>query len=115
MTMTTTPTSFDDTWVDLGEQDEVLGNKDCKSVLVNNVAIGLFRVDGELHAIDDVCTHGVALLTEGECDGYEVECPLHGGVVDIRTGKPICSPIVKPTRVHQVALQGKRIMLKVVQ
>lgn len=112
--MTEAVHTIDDTWVDLGSEDELLGSDNCKSVMVNDVAIGIFRVDDELHAIDDVCTHGVALLTEGECDGHEVECPLHGGVVDLRTGKPICSPIVKATRVHQVARQGKQIMLKVI-
>ncbi len=49
-------------------------------------AVCLFRIDGEVYATADTCSHGSASLSDGEVFGYEVECPYHQGRFDVRTG-----------------------------
>jgi NAD(P)H-dependent nitrite reductase small subunit len=49
--------------------------------------IALYKVDGEIFATDDVCPHAFALLSTGFLEAYVVECPLHGGMFDVRDGK----------------------------
>jgi len=38
------------------------------------------------------CTHGGANLCDGYFDGKFIECPLHQGLFDARTGKAIAAP-----------------------
>jgi nitrite reductase/ring-hydroxylating ferredoxin subunit len=52
-----------------------------------DVAVGVFEIDGDYFAIGNVCTHAFALLTNGFQEGCLVECPLHAGFFDIRSGK----------------------------
>jgi len=44
-------------------------------------------VNGEVFATDDVCPHAYALLSTGFLEEYVIECPLHGAMFDVRSGK----------------------------
>lgn len=66
--------------------------------------------EGEVYAVDDLCTHGHAFLSEGEFDPDEcvLECPLHGGLFDARSGKACGAPASKPVRVYPtLVIEGK--------
>ena len=54
--------------------------------------VAVFLVDGEFHCVSDICTHGHAFLSQGFMDGHCIECPLHGGGFDVRTGKALTLP-----------------------
>ncbi|MGC5041469.1 bifunctional 3-phenylpropionate/cinnamic acid dioxygenase ferredoxin subunit [Streptomyces sp. DT190] len=60
--------------------------------------------DGELHAIDDTCTHQDASLSEGWLEGCLIECPLHAASFDLRTGMPTCLPARRAVRTHRVTV-----------
>ena len=70
-------------------------------VEVDDERIAVFRVDGELWAIADRCSHAEASLSEGEVFDHEVECPRHGAVFDVRTGMPLSLPATKPVRTYR--------------
>lgn len=57
-----------------------------RCVEVDGRKIGLFNLGGVIHAIDDICTHAQASLSEGEISGTEVACPLHFATFDLETG-----------------------------
>lgn len=44
------------------------------------------------------CTHGAANLCDGHFDGTHIECPLHQGLFDVRTGQPKAAPARVPLR-----------------
>lgn len=44
------------------------------------------------------CTHGAANLCDGYFDGQNIECPLHQGLFDARTGQPKAAPARIPLR-----------------
>ena len=73
-------------------------------VEIDEVPIAIFNVEGQLHCVDDTCTHQEASLSEGELDleRCAIECPLHGSAFDLRTGDPVSLPAVEPVRVHRV-------------
>lgn len=50
------------------------------------------RVNGQLFAVDDNCTHRDARLSEGRLRGHTLTCPLHGAQFDVRTGEHKGSP-----------------------
>jgi nitrite reductase/ring-hydroxylating ferredoxin subunit len=54
---------------------------------VDELRIGLYKIDDEIFATDDVCPHAFALLSTGFIEGHVVECPLHGAMFDVRNGE----------------------------
>jgi 3-phenylpropionate/trans-cinnamate dioxygenase ferredoxin subunit len=67
--------------------------------------VAVFNADGELHAIDDRCTHQEAYLSDGWLEGCLVECPLHAASFDLRTGRPTGPPATAPVRVYPVEVR----------
>ncbi|GLZ45347.1 hypothetical protein Acsp06_15320 [Actinomycetospora sp. NBRC 106375] len=65
-------------------------------VEVEGRRVMLHRSDGEVHAIDDVCSHAGALLHRGEIDDCTVVCPLHFSVFDLRDGHIVRGPAHHP-------------------
>lgn len=57
------------------------------AVTVGQQAIGLYDVGGEVYAVEELCPHAGARLSQGFAEGCEVECPLHNAVFDVTTGK----------------------------
>ncbi len=71
--------------------DEVsFGN--ASQVTAGDKKIAVFKLDGELFAIDDTCTHKGGPLSEGEINGEEITCPWHGAVFNIKTGELVSGP-----------------------
>ena len=82
-----------------------------KVVDVGDDQILLVNVGGEVHACEDICSHAYASLGEGDLDGAEVQCPLHGAIFNVRTGKVLTPPAVDPLRTFEVRVDGEDIMV----
>ena len=59
---------------------------------------------GELHAVDDTCSHANVSLAEGEVEGQLIECWLHGSQFDMTTGEPVQLPATVPIAVHEITV-----------
>lgn len=81
-------------------------------VEVNDQLVILFQVGQDYFCIDDVCTHDGGTLSDGNHDGFEIECPRHGAKFDIRCGKALCMPATQSTRSHEVKVEGSNILVK---
>ncbi len=68
--------------------------------------IAIFRLDDGYYAIEDRCSHEEAALSEGEVDNGRVECPLHGALFDIKTGKNLSLPAVLPVKSYRVKIEN---------
>jgi 3-phenylpropionate/trans-cinnamate dioxygenase ferredoxin subunit len=82
-------------------------------VEVDDEPVCLINLDGELHAINDTCTHEEASLSDGTIDGDLIECPLHGGAFDIRTGAAAAMPVVVATEKYDVRIVGDVVQVAV--
>lgn len=82
-------------------------------VEVEEQLVVILRVSGEVFAIDDVCTHDGGPLGEGELENHTIACPRHGAKFDIRTGAALTMPATRPTKVHQVKVEGDDIFVKI--
>jgi nitrite reductase/ring-hydroxylating ferredoxin subunit len=80
-------------------------------VCVGGEAVAIYNLDGTLYATHDVCTHAHAFLSEGYIDGDCVECPLHGGVFHIPTGKAMSGPVQKPVRIYPIKVEGDAVLV----
>ena len=104
--------SLVDDWYEIGAIADLFAERDCRGVELAGEKIGLFQVDGEVHALDDICTHGAALLSDGDMEDGEVECPLHAGLVDVRTGHATGAPITRDTRRHDTKIVDDRLFVR---
>ena len=68
--------------------------------------ISLVRTEGEVFAINDICSHADVSLSEGEVEDGHIECWLHGSRFDLRTGKPSGLPATRPVPVYPVTIEG---------
>ena len=80
-----------------------------------DLEIGVFNCDGELLAIEDRCSHDDGPLAEGEFDAETctVECPRHGSLFDLRTGKPKTLPAYVPVDTFPVLVEDDVIKVEV--
>jgi 3-phenylpropionate/trans-cinnamate dioxygenase ferredoxin subunit len=80
-----------------------------------DLEIGVINCGGELLAIEDRCSHDDGDLLEGEIDQSDctVECPRHGSVFDLRTGKPLNLPAYVPIDTFPVTVDGGVIRVEV--
>jgi 3-phenylpropionate/trans-cinnamate dioxygenase ferredoxin subunit len=99
-------------WVKVASAQE-LDNDEAKTVSVGGYGVALYRIDDEFFATDSMCTHGAALLSEGFVEDGCVECPLHQGRFDIRTGQAMCAPVTVNIRTHLVKREGDDIFVLV--
>jgi 3-phenylpropionate/trans-cinnamate dioxygenase ferredoxin component len=77
----------------------------------NDEPICLINYEGEFFALDDLCTHEYASLSDGEIIGDEIECPLHGGAFEIKTGLPANMPVVVPATMYDVKFEDDTILI----
>ena len=77
--------------------------------------IGVFNCGGELYAIEDRCSHDDGPLAEGEFDveTCTVECPRHGSLFDVTTGKPKTLPAYQPVRTFPVTIEDDKVKLEI--
>ena len=74
--------------------------------------LALYSVDGHVHCTANQCTHGNAFLSEGFLIDGEIECPLHQGRFDVKTGAPTCEPACDPVRVYPVKIEDGRVFVE---
>jgi nitrite reductase/ring-hydroxylating ferredoxin subunit len=84
-----------------------------KLVEAGGKRIALFNVDGDLFAIDDICTHRGGPLSEGMLVGTEVTCPWHGAVFDVTSGGVLGPPAPKDVTRYTVRVQGDEIEVEI--
>ena len=70
------------------------------------------RVEGTLHAIDDVCNHAGCLLSQGRLEGAHVVCPCHEMAFDVRTGAGREPVLCDDQRVHRLQVAGRELLLE---
>jgi len=71
----------------------------------------LINFEGDFYALSDLCTHEEASLSDGEIVGDEIECPLHGGAFEIKTGLPANFPVVVPATTYRTRVVDDEVQI----
>ena len=100
--------------LDVGPVEE-LPPGSVKIVHAGEIAVGVYNLGGELHAIEDRCSHDNGPLAEGDFDPDEgvAICPRHGARIDIRTGRPLSLPAVTPVETFPVLVEDGIVKVQV--
>lgn len=82
------------------------------AVSLHGREIALFRVGDDFFATDNKCTHSGAPLADGYLDGDVIECPLHQGLFNVRSGSALCAPALKPVRTYPVRVSAGQVQIR---
>jgi anthranilate 1,2-dioxygenase ferredoxin subunit len=83
------------------------------AVVAGDRPVAIFRLGDEVFALHDLCTHGHARLSEGFVEDGCVECPLHQGLFDIRSGAPRCAPVIEGVRSYPIRIVDGKVEINV--
>ncbi|MFD3554802.1 bifunctional 3-phenylpropionate/cinnamic acid dioxygenase ferredoxin subunit [Streptomyces goshikiensis] len=84
-----------------------------KRVELDGTPVSIVSTEGEVFAINDICSHANVSLSEGEVEDCMIECWLHGSAFDLRTGKPSGLPATRPVSVYPVKIEGGSVLVDV--
>lgn len=97
-------------WIDVSLIDELLPG-DARVVETDAASIAVINLDGELYAIDNICSHddfpmlSCGLPMNQLLDGEQVICPRHGARFDIKTGAALTPPACEPVSCYPVRIE----------
>lgn len=81
-------------------------------VETDDLELAVYQVSGEFFVTDNACTHGPGELSEGELDGYEIECDFHQGRFDIRDGSVAAPPCMVPVKTYKVVPDETKVVIE---
>jgi nitrite reductase/ring-hydroxylating ferredoxin subunit len=84
---------------------EVIGHE------IDGENVAVYNIDGKIYATDNICTHAFALLSNGYLDDCTIECPLHAGRFDVRTGKALSGPVTNDLKVYKTKVENGDILI----
>jgi 3-phenylpropionate/trans-cinnamate dioxygenase ferredoxin subunit len=79
----------------------------------NGKEVCVARVGNEVFAIEDNCSHQDAALSEGEQNGYKIECWLHSAEFDLRTGEALTPPASQAVKTYPVLVDGNNVVVEI--
>jgi 3-phenylpropionate/trans-cinnamate dioxygenase ferredoxin subunit len=91
-------------WLDDLDEGKML------EVEVEGEPVAIICSEDSVFALRNVCSHAQVPLTEGEVDGYEIECWMHGARFDLRTGESLNMP-TPPVPVYDVRIDGEDVLV----
>ena len=92
---------------DIDEEDLMRFDHSNKSLVV------IHGPDGNFYATDGYCTHEKQHLSDGIVDEFDIECPLHFGAFDYRTGDPTVPPVCVALKTYTVTVEGDYVFVEI--
>ena len=81
-------------------------------VQVDGTDILLVNLDGEVRAMQGICSHEYFELDQGFLTGDSLTCALHLSRFDLATGEALDPPAELPLAMYPVDVEGERIVLE---
>ena len=95
----------------LTSADDVPPVNEVKTYEVEGRPVVLCNVGGELYALENICTHAFAYLSEGGLVRDRIMCPLHGATFDVKTGEAKNLPAVKAVPTHELKIEDGAVYI----
>ena len=101
---------MDNVWTFALALDQVRDG-DVVAARIDGQEVALYGVDGRVYATDNLCTHGNARLCDGFLENGQIECPLHQGRFDVRTGRAVYKPLTQDVRTYPVRIDEGKVYI----
>lgn len=99
-------------WIDVADAGGV-ADGEVKTFQVEAYRVAVARANGQLYAVQDLCSHDDGPLGDGDLEEYAIVCPRHGAKFDIRTGAVLAMPAAAPIETFPVMEKDGRIHVAV--
>ena len=73
--------------------------------------LAVYNLGGAFFVTDDECTHGAASLADGILEDDIIECSLHFGAFNVKTGEAVQAPCFNALRTYKVVVQDGQVMV----
>lgn len=92
-----------------------LKSGEARRVMVGAVPVAVVRIDDDVYAIADTCSHADVSLSEGVvwCETKQIECIRHGSAFSLETGAPDTLPATKPVAVYDASVVNGQVVVEV--
>ena len=103
-------------WIDVANAGD-FPHGATRVLYVEDVAIAMINLDGQYHALENLCTHDNATLIDGSCnpddliDSGEITCPRHGARFCIRTGEALSPPAYEPVSIFPTRIENGMVQV----
>ena len=96
----------------IGKFDE-LEHGTARRVMVDGTAVAVVRIDNEVFAIADRCSHADISLSDGLvwCESKLIECIKHGSAFTLETGEPDTLPATQPVAVFDANVVNGEVIV----
>ena len=102
----------DDNWVLVGTTDNI-EVEDIIRFDHNDRTFCVYKLEDGFYATDGICTHENVHLEDGLVMDNEVECPMHQGVFDIKTGEAVSPPACDDLKTYPVKVEDNNIYIQI--
>jgi len=92
---------------------ERLGENETLRVKIDGQVMTIAKIDNQVYAFQEFCTHRFGPLSEGAFDGFNVQCPWHNSCFDVRTGKVTQGPAKIDLKTFRVDVRGGKVFVGV--
>jgi nitrite reductase/ring-hydroxylating ferredoxin subunit len=82
-----------------------------KAYEVGDKRLAVYNLEGQYYVTDDECTHASASLADGFLEDGIIECSLHSGAFDVKTGAVKSPPCSFALRTYKVVLEGDDVFV----
>jgi nitrite reductase/ring-hydroxylating ferredoxin subunit len=101
-------------WIDMPELTKICPTSDVaegsvKSFEVGTSVIAVYNLGGTFYATDNECTHGAASLADGILEDDIIECTMHFGAFNVKTGEAVQAPCFTALRTYRVVVQDGQV------
>lgn len=86
--------------------------KDVTQVIYNALTLAVYDTKEGVFVSDARCTHAGANLCDGYFDGKHIECPLHQGLFDARTGVAKAAPVTRALQMYECRVVDGEVQIK---
>ncbi len=105
-------TTEESKWIDVAPADDV-PEGEVKTFTIDAHRIAVARANGQLYAVQDLCSHDDGPLGDGGLEEFAIVCPRHGAKFDVRTGAVLAMPAIAPIETFPVMEKDGRIHVAV--
>ena len=98
-------------WIRVASTEDVPAGE-ATAVELMGLNLAVYNVEGDFFCTDNICSHAYALLSAGWLEGHLIECPLHNGQFDVRTGEGQGAPITENIRAYPVKIENEDILIR---
>lgn len=98
-------------WIEASRADEI----DAEDVMRfdhGSLTLAIYRsADDKFYATDGLCTHEQVHLADGLVMDNIIECPMHNGRFDYRTGEAKGAPVCVNLKTYPVKVENGKVLV----